>query len=75
MARHRAVHIASQALLLAQTEQSFQLAELKERVELEDVPANSTFRLVLGQLEEDGWLAREHPEGRTWSAGPNMNDG
>lgn len=70
MARHRATHVASQAILLAHDETPFQLPELKNQVELEDMPANSTIRLVLGQLEEDGWLSREHPEGRTWYAGP-----
>lgn len=65
MARNRAVHVASRAILLARTRASFRLPDLKDEVELGVMPADSTFHLVPGQLEEGDWLSREHPEGRT----------
>ena len=74
MVEHRAVHIACTAIQLVDLETSFQLPDLKDQVELEDMPANSTFRRILRQLEEEGWLSRDHPEGRTWSVGPEITD-
>lgn len=72
---HRAVYIASEAILLARMDDSFRLPDLKGSLDLKDeqMPSNSTIRRVLQQLEASNWLDRDHPEGRTWEAGPHVN--
>ena len=71
MSTHRTVHAATVAIQLAEVRGSFRLPDLRSKLEEDgdDVPANSTLRLVLRQLEESNWLRREHPEGRIWYAG------
>lgn len=73
MAIHRSTKIAITVLQVANEEGEFRLPELKERLHFpENPPSNSTIRLVLRQLEADGWLEREHPEGRIWYAGDQL---
>lgn len=70
MVTHRAVYVASEVILLARERESFRISELKDRLDLddEDVPANSTIRLILQQLEESGWLERRSDGGHLWYA-------
>ncbi|WP_227376489.1 hypothetical protein [Haladaptatus halobius] len=75
MTEHRATKIALTAILIAQDEGEFRLPDLKERLHFpENPPSNSTIRQVLRQLEESGWLEREHPEGRIWYAGEQLEE-
>ena len=74
MVQHRAVYIASQAVLLACEQGAFRTAELRDELDLprDSIPSNSAIRGVLRQLEEEGWLERHHPQGRIWYAGQNL---
>ncbi|WP_129115952.1 hypothetical protein [Halegenticoccus tardaugens] len=73
MSEHRATEVATTAILLANDTGEFRLPELKERLEISDeIPSDSTLRLVLRQLEESGWLERTHPEGRIWYRGDKL---
>ncbi|WP_227379771.1 hypothetical protein [Haladaptatus halobius] len=75
MATHRSTKIVVTALELATEEGEFRLPDLKERLHLpENPPSNSTIRQVLRQLEASGWLERDHPEGRIWYAGEQLDD-
>jgi MarR-like DNA-binding transcriptional regulator SgrR of sgrS sRNA len=75
MTEHRATKIALTAILIAQDKGEFRLPDLKERLHFpENPPSNSTIRQVLRQLEESGWLEREHPEGRIWYAGEQLEE-
>lgn len=75
MAVHRATKIVLTTLQLANEEEEFRLPELKDRLYFsENSPSDSTIRQVLRQLEESGWLERDHPEGRIWYAGDKLDD-
>ena len=70
MVEHRAVYVASRAVLLACEQGDFRSLELRERLQLpkEDIPSDSTIRSILRELESEGWLERDHPQGRIWYA-------
>lgn len=74
MVEHRAVYIASEALLLAREQDHFRLSDLKARLSssFEDPPSESLIRVVLRQLEAAEWLEREHPQGRVWHASRHL---
>lgn len=75
MVTHRATKIVLTALHLANKEGEFRLPDIKEHLHLpENPPSNSTVRLILRQMEESGWLERDHPEGRVWHAGDQLDE-
>ncbi len=71
MVEHRAVYIASKAVLLVCEQDEFRAPELRDCLDLpsESTPSDSTIRSILRELEEEGWLSRTHPQGRVWYAG------
>lgn len=75
MPTHRAISVASEAILLARVDDSFRLPDLKGTSDPEDeqMPSNRTIRRVLQQLAASNWLDRDHPEGRTREASPHVN--
>lgn len=79
MVEHRAVYIDSQEVLLACEKGEFRATELHDELDLpcDSIPSDSAIRSILRQLEELGWLARNHPESRIWYASEklkNMSD-
>ncbi|WP_227377949.1 hypothetical protein [Haladaptatus halobius] len=75
MATHWATQIVVVVLQVASEERAFRLPDLKEHLHFSENPlSNSTIRQVLRQLEESGWLERDHPEGRIRYAGDQLDD-
>ncbi|WP_227376490.1 hypothetical protein [Haladaptatus halobius] len=53
MVRHRAVYVASEAIVLAHEQGAFRLPD-------ESMPSDSMIRGILRQLKDCMWLEREH---------------
>lgn len=64
---HRAAAVASRALKLALTEETFKASDVCRQ--LAHPPSEATVTRVLRQLESDDWLERDIPNSSIWRAG------